>query len=74
VEWLRDVLDANGVELARIDSELFLEACGVYTQFADKEWSFTDCTSYVLMRRLKIECALSFDEDFRQFGIVQVLP
>lgn len=74
VEWLRDVLEGNGVELVRIDSELFLEACRVYRQFADKAWSFTDCTSYVAMRHLNIENALSFDEHFRQFGTVQILP
>ena len=39
----------------------------------DKEWSFTDCTSFVVMRRLGIRCAFSFDDDFRQAGF-DVVP
>jgi predicted nucleic acid-binding protein len=73
-EWLRDVLERGGVDLVRVNTEFFEEACRVYTQFADKAWSFTDCTSYVAMRRLKVTQALSFDDHFRQFGTVQVLP
>ncbi len=74
ITWLREVLVEADVELVRIGSELFAEACRVYTEFADKQWSFTDCTSYALMRQLGITKALSFDGHFRQFGIVQVFP
>lgn len=74
IEWLRDVLDGGGVAVIRIDSECFADACRIYIEFADKAWSFTDCTSYAVMRRLSITKALSFDDDFRQFGTVQVVP
>lgn len=35
---------------------------------SDKEYSFTDCTSFVLMRRLGLAAALATDEHFRQEG------
>jgi hypothetical protein len=73
-EWLRDVLSVGGLAMIRIDPECFAEACRIYTEFSDKKWSFTDCTSYAAMRRLSISKALSFDDDFRQFGIVEVVP
>lgn len=50
------------------------DAWGVFQRFADKEWSFTDCTSKVVMERLGITQALSFDQHFRQFGSVTVMP
>ena len=50
------------------------EAWRVFTSFRDKDWSFTDCTSYVVMQRLGIAEAAAFDEHFRQFGFVTVLP
>lgn len=64
-QWLRDVLEAGGVAMVWVDPESFRQACRLYTEFADKKWSFTDCTSYAVMQRLHIDKAFSFDEDFR---------
>jgi predicted nucleic acid-binding protein len=50
------------------------EAWHVFARFSDKEWSFTDCTSKVLMERLQISQAFAFDAHFRQFGGVTVWP
>ncbi len=46
----------------------------IYQQFEDKAWSFTDCVSRVMMERLGIQTAFAFDDDFRQFGTVSVVP
>jgi predicted nucleic acid-binding protein len=51
-----------------------LAAWNVFDRFRDKDWSFTDCTSLVVMRRLGITEAAAFDEHFRQFGFFTVLP
>jgi predicted nucleic acid-binding protein len=45
----------------------------VFQRFHDKEWSFTDCTSRVVMQRLGIQRAFAFDDHFRQFGTVTVV-
>lgn len=37
-------------------------------------WSFTDCTSHVLISELRIATALTLDAHFRQFGNVEVIP
>ncbi len=49
-------------------------AWDVYERFRDKAWSFTDCVSYVIIQRLEIRRALAFDDHFRQFGMVEVVP
>ncbi len=46
----------------------------VVRDYSDKEWSFTDCLSKVVMERLAIRTAFAFDQLFRQFGIVSVAP
>ena len=46
----------------------------VFMRYADKEWSFTDCTSKAVMERLGIIEAFAFDHHFRQFGTVTVVP
>ncbi len=51
-----------------------LESWKVFQQFNDKEWSFTDCTSKVIIEKLSIKSALAFDEHFKQFGTINILP
>ncbi|MEA5517579.1 DNA-binding protein [Limnoraphis robusta] len=46
----------------------------VFSQFSDKEWSFTDCSSKVIIEKLQISKALSLDNHFRQFGSIIVVP
>ena len=46
----------------------------VFHRFADKDWSFTDCTSKVVMEGMGITTAFAFDHHFRQFGTVAVVP
>lgn len=45
-----------------------------FKDFADKNWSFTDCSSKVVMAKLQISQAFAFDHHFQQFGSVQVMP
>ena len=45
-----------------------------FSRFRDKEWSFTDCSSKVVMERLAITVAFAFDQHFRQFDSVRVVP
>lgn len=46
----------------------------VFDEYADKQWSFTDCVSYAVIEQLRITRAFSFDEHFHQFGTVEVVP
>lgn len=74
IERLHDVLECGGTDLVRVDETDFGDAIRVYEQFKDKEWSFTDCVSYVLIQRLQLKKAFSDDRHFQQFGIVEVMP
>ncbi|HYP42369.1 MAG TPA: PIN domain-containing protein [Chloroflexia bacterium] len=51
-----------------------LNAWQVFRTYSDKEWSFTDCTSKVVIEKLGITHAFAFDQHFRQFGTVAVVP
>jgi predicted nucleic acid-binding protein len=61
-------------DIIRVTDADIQEATDVFFRFADKKWSFTDCTSHVLMQRLGIKRAFAFDDHFRQFGTVAVVP
>ncbi len=40
----------------------------MFRRYGDKELSFTDCTSFVLMKNIRLQRAFTFDEHFRQMG------
>ncbi len=45
-----------------------------FRQFSDKQWSFTDCSSKIILEKFNCKEAFAFDHHFRQFGSVIVVP
>jgi uncharacterized protein len=68
------VLDGTFGQLLHVDEVTVREAWDVFRQFSDKDWSFTDCVSYVVIQNLGILTAASLDHHFHQFGSVTVVP
>jgi len=60
------------VELVRILPEDEEHAWTFFSRHRDKNYSFTDCTSFALMRRLDLTVAVTTDHHFRQAGFDQV--
>ena len=50
------------------------KAWEIFVQYEDKGFSFTDCTSFAIMERLKIDTAFVFDDHFIQYGKFIVIP
>lgn len=61
------------IEYHRITSEDETNAWEIACKFEDKDFSFTDCTSFSICKRLKIEEIFAFDIHFRQFGGFKIL-
>jgi uncharacterized protein len=70
---LIDDINSGNIGLICVDRNVFNKALEIFVQFKDKTWSFTDCTSYVIIKNASIAKTVSFDEHFRQFGI-EILP
>ena len=62
------LLDSARVDLLRITPEDENAAWELFCNRADHTYSFTDCTSFVIMRRLGIETAAALDDDFASEG------
>jgi predicted nucleic acid-binding protein len=56
------------VRLVRIDASIWEAAWQHFKRFDDKTWSFTDCTSFVVMRQMELLQAFAFDSHFKQAG------
>jgi len=50
-----------------IDEDRF-KAWEMFKKYRDKELSFTDCTSFVIMKNLRLQKTLTFDDHFKQMG------
>jgi predicted nucleic acid-binding protein len=66
----RELLDDEAVEVVPTDMELYEEGIRLYGSRDDKQWSLTDCISFVVMRRESIAEALTGDHHFEQAGFV----
>ncbi|HKZ64009.1 MAG TPA: PIN domain-containing protein [Thermoplasmata archaeon] len=69
--FLRGVMDGTAT-LIWIDPEHFRNALALLEKHRDKRWSFTDCTSFVVMRELGIDRAFSFDRNYEQAGFTRL--
>ncbi len=63
----------EAVMLIDVSADDINRSWGHFVRRSDKEYSFTDCTSFAVMKRLKIGVAIAVDADFRRAGFV-VLP
>lgn len=70
----QDFVAGRYAEIQWIDIDDVKAGWEVFRRFSDKQWSFTDCTSYAVMQRLGVTEALALDDHFRQFGSVSVRP
>jgi len=62
---------ARIVWLSRADQRA---AWRLFKRYSDKRFSFTDCTSFVVMERLGLTQAFAFDEHFSQTGQFIYVP
>ena len=53
------------------ETDVLLSTTQLFRQFSDKEWSFTDCASKILIDKLHLQQAFAFDHHFHQFGSVE---
>ena len=68
----RTVLSSKNVVVAWIDPGTFEAALRLFEGRPDKPWSFTDCTSFAVMKDLGIEEAFTFDRNFLEAGFARV--
>lgn len=71
---LMEMLAANpDVVIVPPTLSLFDQGVSFYNARPDKEWSLTDCISFVVMTQLGIIEALTADHHFQQAGFVALL-
>jgi uncharacterized protein len=68
VQIISLIQSSRNIRVVEIDKEIFIEAWNLYEERLDKEWSFTDCTSFVVMNKMGLIDAFTSDHHFEQAG------
>jgi predicted nucleic acid-binding protein len=71
--WWEQVEGSSRVRWEWVGMERAEKARKAFFRYRDKGYSFTDCTSFVIMQELRLKEALTTDHHFRQMGF-QLLP
>ncbi len=66
--WWEQVDGSSRVRWECVSPARADKARELFFRYRDKDFSFTDCTSFVLMRELKLREALTTDHHFLQAG------
>jgi|688.fasta_scaffold31926_9 predicted nucleic acid-binding protein len=62
------LLNSKITNLIQVDEKLFLQAWQYFQYHRDKSYSLTDCISFLVMKQMKIQTALTLDKHFSQAG------
>ena len=73
VELARRLRADPSATVIAANHRLFEAGLLLYAQRPDKDWSLTDCISFVVMRRLRLKEALTADRHFEQAGFKVLL-
>lgn len=67
------LFDKNVTTVLNISSEDERKAWQIFQRYTDKDFSYTDCTSFAIMERLKIKKAFAYDVHFVQYGKFSII-
>lgn len=65
--------DDPALEVLPCDGALYDRALALFLSHPDKNWSMTDCASFIVMSDQEITHALSADHHFEQAGFITLL-
>jgi predicted nucleic acid-binding protein len=69
----RNIYASHALKIIRPEEKEELSALNFFNKYADQAVSFTDCISFAIMKREKINRAFSFDRHF-QFAGFNLIP
>jgi predicted nucleic acid-binding protein len=58
-----------------VDERVWRTAMNIFQKYDDQDFSFTDCTSFVLAQEHKVDEVFTFDHHFLMFGfLIKPIP
>jgi len=66
-EFSKMILQSD-LSIAYITPQIFRQALDYFAKHQDKDYSFTDCVSFIVIENYKIQNVFTFDRHFEQAG------
>ena len=73
LEHIATLKNSPNITIIHITEEIDAAAWTLCQSRSDKPWSLVDCSSFVLMKQLNIQTALTTDRHFEQAGFIRLL-
>ena len=73
VQFGEMLFSSHNIEIIPCADTLFKETWSLFKKYADKEFSFVDCMSFVVMKKQKMKTVLGCDNHFEQMGFENLL-
>jgi predicted nucleic acid-binding protein len=71
--FLDKINRSKSIHIVWIDASIFWRTTELMQERKDKHWSFTDFTSFLVMKQMSTTNAFGFDEHFEEAGLM-LLP
>jgi uncharacterized protein len=68
-----DIRKDQHVTIIPLSSQLHKEGLDLYRNRPDKDWSLTDCVSFLIMQKQNLKEAATTDHHFEQAGFVRLI-
>ncbi len=70
--FLEKVATNKSLHLVWVDTTVFNDAVTMLKTNESRRWSFTDCTSFAVMKQLGVNKAFAFDRNFSEAGFTRL--
>lgn len=74
IQFGRQLFDLEDVRVHFLERSELRRAWEVFRDRPERGWSFTDCTSKIVIERFHIKRAITFDRHFAEFGAITLVP
>ena len=71
IAFSKKIRKSKVVKIVRVSEDIEEKALDLFERYDDKDFSFTDCVSFVVMKGMGIKETFAFDHHFNQIGFIR---
>jgi len=71
IDFSKKIRKSRVIKMVHVSKEFEEKALDIFERYDDKDFSFTDCVSFVVMWDKGIKEAFAFDQHFNQMGFIR---